>query len=53
MVILNNLSFDENNIDFLSKSTNLIQFLLMSAHCTYSDIRKLSLDILSNISQKV
>ena len=53
MVILNNLSFDENNLDFLSKSTTLIQFLLVSVYCTYSELSKLSLDILSNISSKV
>ena len=53
MVILNNLSFDEHNIEFLSKSTTLIQFLLISGYCTYSEISKLSLDILSNICSKV
>jgi hypothetical protein len=53
MVILNNLSFDEHNIEFLSKSTILIQFLIISGYCTYSEISKLSLDILSNICSKV
>ncbi len=53
MVIINNFSFDDKNLDYLCKSKTLIRFLLLSSYSTYYDIRKLSLDILGNLCKKV
>ena len=56
MVILNNLSFEDNNADFMAnKAPVLIEFLIMCIHCTNCtiELKKHSLDILSNISRKM
>lgn len=56
MVILNNLSFEENNADFMAnKSSCLLEFLIMCLYCTNShiDLHKHALDILANLSRKI
>lgn len=56
MVTLNNLSFEENNADFMAnKSPILIEFLVMCIYCTGSrvELKKHALDILSNLSRRI
>jgi hypothetical protein len=59
MIILNNLSFEENNAEFMAnKSSNLIEFLIMCIYCTGGEshsfeIKKHALDILVNLSRRL
>jgi hypothetical protein len=68
LVILNNLSFEEENADFMAnKCEHLLEFLIMCLYCTKFckrthsssinktpvDLRKYSLDILISISRKL
>ena len=54
LVILNNLSFEETNADFMAnKCPTLIEFLAMCLFSTNEDIKKHSLDIFVNISRKL
>lgn len=58
MVTLNNLSFEENNADFMAnKSSTLFEFLIMCLYCSgpdcYIDLKKHALDILTNLSRKM
>lgn len=56
MVALNNLSFDEANADYMvNKCQVLVEFLIMCLYCNNPslEIRKHSLDILSNLSKEL
>ena len=58
MITLNNLSFEENNAEYMAnESPGLFEFLIMCLFCTGSDcyieLKKHSLDILTNISRKM
>ncbi len=60
MIILNNLSFEENNAEFMAnKSSNLIEFLIMCIYCTGGEsshsfeIKKHTLEILVNLSRRL
>jgi hypothetical protein len=58
MVTLNNLSFEENNAEFMvNKCASLLEFLIMCLYCTNGangvEIRKHALDILANLSRKI
>lgn len=56
MITLNNLSFEENNADFMAnKSTTLIEFLIMCIYCSNSfvELKRHALDILVNLSRKI
>lgn len=58
MVTLNNLSFEENNADFMAnKSSTLFEFLIMCLYCSgtdcYIDLKKHALDILTNLSRRM
>jgi hypothetical protein len=56
MIILNNLSFEDNNATFMAnQSGSLLEFLIMCLFCKNRgllvDIRKHALDILANLSR--
>jgi hypothetical protein len=54
MVVLNNLSFEDTNADYMAnKCPTLIEFLTMCLFSTNDDIKKHSLDIFVNISRKL
>ncbi|RNA18036.1 AT-rich interactive domain-containing 2-like isoform X1 [Brachionus plicatilis] len=55
LVILNNLSFEEINADFMTKCQVLFEFLCVCLYCSNPvyEIRKHALDILANISRKL
>ena len=56
LIILNNLSYEENNADFMAnKSTSLIEFLIMCIYCSHSyvELKRHALDILVNLSRKI
>lgn len=55
LVILNNLSFEEINADFMTKCQVLFEFLIVCLYCSNEnyEIRKHALDILANISRKL
>lgn len=56
LVVLNNLSFEENNADFMAnKCPALYEFLILCLYAkpAYMELRKHSLDILANISRKL
>lgn len=55
LVILNNLSFEEINADFMTKCQVLFEFLIVCLYCSNDsyEIRKHALDILANISRKL
>lgn len=58
MITLNNLSFEENNAEFMAnKSSALFEFLIMCLFCSnsecYIELKKHALDILTNISRKI
>lgn len=55
LVILNNLSFEDINADFMTKCQVLFEFLIVCLYCSDQnyEIRKHALDILANISRKL
>jgi hypothetical protein len=56
LVVLNNLSFEENNADYMAnKCPGLFEFLVLCLHTksAYIEFRKHALDILANISRKM
>ena len=56
LVVLNNLSFEENNADYLAnKCPALFEFLVMCLYVksAHADIRRHALDTLANISRKM
>ena len=59
LIILNNLSFDDENAQFMSnKCTTLFEFLILCLYVkplnnSFVELRRNSLDILCNISRKM
>lgn len=58
LVILNNLSFEENNAEFMANQCRtLLEFLILCVFCDksecYVELKKHALDILSNISRRI
>ena len=58
MIVLNNLSFDEVNAEFMAnRSGTLFEFLILSAFFSsqepYVNLRRHSLDILTNVAKKL
>lgn len=58
MIVLNNLSFEDSNADFMAnKSTSLLEFLVLaswfSSREPYVNLKRHSLDILTNIAKKL
>ncbi|KOB78763.1 Uncharacterized protein OBRU01_00983 [Operophtera brumata] len=51
--IVRSLSFHEENIQYLSKNTTLIRFLLLCANCWVGTLRQSGLDTLGNVSTEL
>lgn len=54
MVTLFNLTFDECNVAFMAKSATILEFFMLGSFCGFgSDIRRLALDSLANLSRRI
>ncbi|XP_045484511.1 AT-rich interactive domain-containing protein 2 isoform X5 [Pieris rapae] len=51
--IVRSLSFHEDNVQYLSRNTTLIRFLLLCANCWVGTLRQSGLDTLGNISTEL
>ncbi|XP_052708274.1 AT-rich interactive domain-containing protein 2-like isoform X2 [Crassostrea angulata] len=51
-VIIRNLSFEEENMKFMSENDLVFRFLMLCVHSSYGSLRQLALDSLGNIAEK-
>ncbi|XP_062595234.1 AT-rich interactive domain-containing protein 2-like isoform X2 [Saccostrea cucullata] len=51
-VIIRNLSFEEENMKFMSENDLVFRFLMLCIHSSYGSLRQLALDSLGNIAEK-
>ncbi|KAK3098629.1 hypothetical protein FSP39_021380 [Pinctada imbricata] len=51
-VIMRNLSFEEENMKFMTESDLVFRFVMLCIHSSYGCLRQLALDTLANISEK-
>ena len=52
-LVLLNLSFEEFNLELLSKSIPIMQFIFLCMQSQYSALRQAGLDLLGNLSSHV
>ncbi|XP_074657828.1 uncharacterized protein LOC141910865 [Tubulanus polymorphus] len=51
--IIRNLSFEEENTSVLAAHHLVFRFLLLCAHCKYSNLRQMGLDTLGNVASQM